>query len=166
MLVRTDKWVEPVIEAGLLDADDYAATAGLISANEQYLVPRYAHGDLMPYAHVFTRPDGRMAFIDFEHYSARKPRYYDAAYGYAQMFIKISDTSIAGHFMGSLLDKAESVDHQPEQMMTVIAQRAIRLYFDAVHDEMDESSQFVQRTKHLLDIAMNGDIDMLVHPSC
>ncbi len=165
MLVRMPQWAIRPMEDGLLSPDDLAATTDLITRNEQYLVPRYAHGDLMPYAHVLVRPDDRLAFIDFEHYSARKPRYYDVAYCYAQMFTKIATPSLAGYFMEEVLDKMEPVEHQTEQMMAVLAQRSIRLFFDASFAKLAKDHHKVERTQRLLDICHTGDLDTLVNPS-
>lgn len=164
MLVRMPKWAIDPMEKGLLDPADLEATTDLIIRNEPYLVPRYAHGDLMPYAHVFVRPDDRLAFIDFEHYSARKPRYYDAAYCYAQMYTKVDDSSLAVNFMEKFLDAADSVEHQSEQMMTVLSQRAIRLFFDSAFENRTLDDLKVRKTQQLLDLTLASDLRALTNP--
>lgn len=162
MLVRMPQWAVEPMNKGLLRSDDYAATADLITENQQYLVPRYAHGDLMPYAHVIVRPDDRLALIDFEHYSARKPRYYDAAYCYAQMFTRVDDPSMAAYFMKNLLETVEPVEHQSEQMAVVLAQRAVRLFFDASFAGLDKNAPRTKRTQRLLDLSLTGDLNALI----
>lgn len=119
----------------------------------------------MPYAHVFARPDGRLAFIDFEHYSAHKPQYYDAAYCYAQMFVKLPDPRLAGYFMQEFLDSADQPTDQSEKFMPVLAQRAIRLFFDAWHERRPANHPQTQQTRKLLALATQGTLDMLVNPT-
>lgn len=164
MLVRVPIWAASPLKDGLLAQDELTAASEFIEANQKYNVPRYAHGDLMPYAHVFGRPDGRLAFIDFEHYSAQKPRYYDAAYCYSQMLVKASDPHLAGYFMGEFLEAAEPTAHQSEQLMPVLAQRAVRMFFDASFDGMNLKSKRVQNVKQLLDLSLGGNIDTLLNP--
>jgi hypothetical protein len=164
IMVRTPHWAKFPIESGLLTQSDYDAVENLTVANKELLVPRYAHGDLMPYAHVIVRPDGRLSFIDFEHFSARKPRYYDAAYCYAQIYLKAPDTELAGMFMEKLLESADSPEHQTEQMMTVLSQRAVRLYFDADFEKLEPTDGSVTKTKELLDLSVHGSLEDLIKP--
>lgn len=164
MLVRVPTWAADPLEKGLISQDELTAASEFIEANQSYNVPRYAHGDLMPYAHVFARPDGRLAFIDFEHYSARKPRYYDAAYCYSQMLVKMPDPALAGYFMNTFLEEAETPPHQAEQLMPVLAQRAIRMFFDASFDGMSLQSKRVQNVKQLLNLSLGGNPGALTNP--
>lgn len=164
MLIRTPIWAERPISSGLLRQSDYDAVETITKANQDLLVPRYAHGDLMPYAHVIHRPDGRLSFIDFEHFSAHKPRYYDAAYCYAQMYLKAPDTTLAGFFMQKLLESVDTPDNQSEQFQTVLAQRAVRLFFDADFENLGPNTSNVRKTKELLDLSIDGSLDDLMQP--
>lgn len=164
MLSRTPHWAKYPIESNLLSESDYDLVEGLTKDNQDFLVPRYAHGDLMPYAHIISRPDGRLSFIDFEHFSAHKPRYYDAAYCYAQMYLKAPDSKLAGLFMENLLESAETPEHQQEQVMTVLSQRAVRLFFDADFEKLDPNSPTVTKTQELLELSLHGTLDDLTKP--
>jgi hypothetical protein len=164
MLARVPAWAADPLRDGLLSPNDLAAATDLIGINQQLYMPRYAHGDLMPYAHVFARTDERLAFIDFEHFSARKPRYYDAAYCYAQMAVKMPDPELAGYFIDEFFGAADPAKHQTEQFMPVLAQRAIRMFFDASFEDIPLKSQRVQKVRQLLDLSLGGNLEALTQP--
>ena len=128
------KWSKQPLAEGLLIQASYDATNALIDDYAGYLMPRYAHGDLNALSHVFISDDKRLAWIDFEHFSAHKPRYYDVAYCYSRLFTKAAQPEIAGEFLKNFLESAEIVSHQDEQLLAIMAQRAIGMHFDALND--------------------------------
>lgn len=161
---RLQTWAHLPVTQGLLSEESLSRTVDFIHQYQPVIEPRYAHGDLMPYAHVFDRLDGRLAFIDFEHYSAYKPQYYDAAYCYAQMFVKPNNPHLAGYFLEKFLENSETPAQQTEKFLSVLAQRSIRLFFDAAYTNMLPHDPVVQRTQALLDLSLNGNLDSLLHP--
>lgn len=76
---RLPVWSEKPLQHGTLTTADYTAANDLIQGYQPFLQPRLAHGDMNPLKHAFETSGGELAWIDFEHFSAQKPRYYDVA---------------------------------------------------------------------------------------
>ena len=131
---RFSKWSEKPLAAGILDQNSYDGVNVLIDDYTPYLTPRYAHGDLNCIKHVLVTENNQLAWIDFEHFSAHKPRYYDLAYGYSRLFTQSQYPEVAGELLKVFLENAEPTPHRDEQLLAVMSQRAIGMHFDAMND--------------------------------
>lgn len=156
---RFDVWSKLPLETGLLTQKKYMAANQLIDEYESHLEPRYAHGDISPFKHVFITADNHLGLIDFEHYSAYKPRFYDVCYAYARLFTLAEDMNMAKellrHFMSEVDDLSEP------QLLAVMTQRAVGAHFDALND-YKKGEDYRERAKAFLDLCLSRDTNALL----
>lgn len=158
---RFDVWSKSPLEARVLDVSAYEAANQLIEEYSSILEPRYAHGDMSPFKHVFVTPKDTLAFIYFEHYSPMKPRYYDVAYAYSRLRMQADLPEVAGVFLREFLRVAESVPNQKEQLLAIMTQRAIGMHFDALND-YKKGSDYRRRAQDFLTVCLERDVDRLI----
>lgn len=157
---RFEVWSKAPLESGMLAANDFAAANLLIEECQAYLQPRYAHGDMSPFKHAYLLSRGVLGFIDFEHFSPQKPRYYDVAYAYSRMFTRSSDPRIAGDFLQHFLEISESAPRKTEQLLAIMTQRAIGMHFDAYNDAQ-KGEDYVARAQLLLRLCLSRSVALL-----
>jgi aminoglycoside phosphotransferase (APT) family kinase protein len=156
---RFDVWSKMPLETKLLSDEEYAAANALISDYEAELTPRYAHGDMSPYKHVFIMKEDNLGLIDFEHYSAYKPRFYDICYAYSRLFTLAEDTNAAKTLLQGFIRKATKFSEH--QLLAVMTQRAIGMHFDALND-YKKGKDYRGRAKELLGLCLRRDVDALL----
>jgi len=154
---RFETWSKGPLESSILAHEAYESAQQLIATFQPYLVPRYAHGDVSPLKHVLVDATGTIGLFDFEHFSSQKPRYYDVAYCYSRLFTRVGDKRIAGSFLNSFLEVAETPPHQTEQLLAIMTQRAIGMHFDAFNDRA-KGVDYVDRAQELLALCLQGDV--------
>ena len=157
---RFDVWSEGPLKEDVLDTLAYKAANELIDEYQSLLAPRYAHGDMSPFKHVFAMSQGLLAFIDFEHYSPLKPRYYDVAYAYSRLRMQAHHRGLAGVFLSEFLRAADRVPNQKEQMLAIMTQRAIGMHFDALND-YKKGIDYRKRAQDFLTVCLERNIDRL-----
>jgi hypothetical protein len=157
---RFDSWSEAPLEAAILSSKDFAAANALIKEYQPYLEPRYAHGDMSPFKHVYLLPNNRVGFIDFEHFSPQKARYYDVAYAYTRIFTRAKYPEIAGDLLQYFLDVSEAAPHKTEQLLAILTQRAIGMHFDAYNDRQ-KGEDYVDRAQLLLRLCLSRNLTSL-----
>lgn len=157
---RFDVWSEVPLKEGILDREAYEAANQLIQEYQPFLEPRHAHGDMSPFKHVFVMSDDRLAFIDFEHYSTMKPRYYDVAYCYSRLRMQAKDRRLSGVFLEDFIREADKTQHQKEQLLAIMTQRAIGMHFDALND-YKQGDDYRERAQEFLGLCLQRDIDAL-----
>lgn len=155
---RFDMWSKGPLKEGVLDTLAYKAANELIDEYQPLLEPRYAHGDMSPFKHVFALPQGLLAFIDFEHYSPLKPRYYDVAYVYSRLRMQAHHEGLAGVFLSEFLRVADGVPNQKEQLLAIMTQRAIGMHFDALNDYR-RGIDYRKRAQDFLTVCLERNID-------
>jgi len=159
---RFEIWSKGPLEAGLLSEEGYAAANELIEEYQPYLTPRYAHGDMSPFDHVFLTPDNSIGLIDFEHYSSQKPRFYDLCYTYTRLFTRAQDPALAGYFLGEFIAVSKSMDER--QLLAVMTQRAVGMHIDALND-YKQGKDYRKRAQKVLQLCLRRDIDALIQCS-
>lgn len=158
---RFDVWTKKPLEEGVLDMSAYKAANQLIEEYQPVLEPRYAHGDMSPFKHVFVTPQDTVAFIDFEHYSPVKSRYYDVAYAYSRLRMQAAGTEQAREFLNEFLGAADPAPNQKEQLLAIMTQRAIGMHFDALND-YKKGIDYRRRAQEFLAICLERNINRLV----
>jgi len=157
---RFEAWGKAPLESGMLVADDFAAANSLIEEYQAHLQPRYAHGDMSPFKHAYLLPGESLGFIDFEHFSPQKPRYYDAAYAYSRIFTRSSNPGIAGDFLQHFLEISEPAPRKTEQLLAIMTQRAIGMHFDAYTDAQ-KGEDYAARAQLLLRLCLSRNVALL-----
>lgn len=156
---RMDTWLQSSISAGLLDKDDGEKAYKVIGKYESELTPRYAHGDLNPLEHCFLDENDTLCLIDFENYSAIKPRYYDVAYCFIRIYSQTNQSGLAGYFLNYFINNSKAFNRR--EMIPVLTQRSVGLCFDAVSDAK-EGINYTQKAKKLLDFCNKEDLDAVL----
>lgn len=156
---RMDIWLESPISAGLISEQDAQNAYNTINKYGSHLSPKYAHGDLNPLEHCFLDNNGTICFIDFENYSAIKPRYYDAAYCFIRVYSQLSQHGLAGQFLDYFIQHCDTF-HRAD-MIVVLTQRSVGLCFDAINDKK-EGIDYTQKAKKLLDLCIQEDLEAIL----
>lgn len=157
--LRFEAWSQPALKAGILSNEQYAAANALIDEYQPHLTARYAHGDMSPFNHVFMQEDGKLGLIDFEHYSAYKPRFYDICYAYTRTFTQADNPALAGTLLREFTKRASDIDDR--QLLAVMTQRAIGMHFDALHDATPDKN-YTARAQEILRLCLLRNIEALI----
>ncbi len=156
---RMDTWLEPAMSSGLISEQDAQKAYNTIKKYASHLSPKYAHGDLNPLEHCFLDDHGVLCFIDFENYSAIKPRYYDAAYCFIRVYSQANQDGLAGYFLDYFIQHCEAFNRA--DMIAVLTQRSVGLCFDAINDQK-EGIDYTQKAKKLLDLCIQEDLEAIL----
>ena len=156
---RMDTWLETAMSASLISENDAQNAYNTINKYGSHISPKYAHGDLNPLEHCFVDDHGVLCFIDFENYSAIKPRYYDAAYCFIRVYSQANQDGLAGQFLDYFIQRCEAFNRA--DMIAVLTQRSVGLCFDAINDQK-EGIDYTQKSKKLLDLCIQEDLEAIL----
>lgn len=156
---RTGEWSSVAVEYGLLSREEVAMANRIIDKYEDALTPRYAHGDINPLKHCFLNDAGKISLIDLEHFSALKPRYYDAAYCFTRVYSQTKVAGLAGRFLERFINSSDNFSNQ--QMIAILMQRAIGLCFDSVNDAK-QGFDYTVKAKKFFDLCLDEDLEAIL----
>ena len=155
------RWADENLRDKLI-TEEQAGRVKLISAGlGEYLQPRIAHGDMTAYKHSFLRPDGKVAFIDFENFTSGAARYFDVAWSYVRLYSFAVSTEIPKMFLADFLARAEKPEHQTEQLMAALIQRTLGMQKDADYDLKAGGTDFRARANELLELVLQNKLEIL-----
>jgi len=155
------RWADENVADKLISEADSKRVKKISAGLGQYLEPAIAHGDMSAYKHAYLRPDNKITLIDYENFSSRHARYYDAAWCFTRLYSFAKTTAIPKYFLSSLLAMAEPRAHQSEQLMAVLIQRTLGLQKDAASDLEKKGIDFRDRAKELLKLVLENKLELL-----
>ena len=156
---RFPVWTEKALAAGVMTQDQLDKANTIIDSLERYIEPRIAHGDLSPYAHAFTRPDGRIVLVDLEVFTPRGARYYDVARCYTRLYAQAESPDVPKRFLRSFLELSEPTAHREEQLLAILVQRTVGMQRDAAID-VGKGRNYKQRAAGLLNLALQARLEL------
>lgn len=157
---RFPVWTEKGLQSGLIKQAQLDRANQIIDSHERFLQPRITHGDLSPYSHAFMMEDGRIALLDQEVFTPRGARYYDVARCYIRLYQAAKSPDVARKFLSDFLQSADKVEHQTEQLMTIMVQRTIGMQRDAAIDQA-KGDDYRNQAAELLKLVLQDRLELL-----
>jgi hypothetical protein len=151
------KWTKEPMDDGQIKQSEIDKIKQLIIEREEYLQPRFAHGDLSPQAHAFLMENGKIAWVDLENFTPNGARYYDVARTYMRLYSFQKSTQTPRRFLTSFLEKADGIPHLEEQMLAIFLQQSLGIQYDSWY-EAKVRTDFRDRAREVLDIALQGGL--------